>query len=80
MIATSTPAPRPTAPGLRWPGGSGFVAIWCDASVMPYASITGAPKVSSSSAITVGGSDAEDERMKRSFVARDPSLSGGRRG
>ena len=35
MIATLTPAPMPTAPGLRASGGSGFVAIWWEASVMP---------------------------------------------
>src|SRR6266536_1511464 len=37
---------------------------------MPYASITGAWNVSSSSAITCGGSDADDDRTKRSgFLA-----------
>ena len=37
---------------------------------MPYASITGAPNTSSSSAITCGGSEAEEDRMKRSLAAR----------
>jgi hypothetical protein len=37
---------------------------------MPYASITGHPKVASSWAITCGGSDADDDRTKRSgFLA-----------
>src|SRR5205823_4687810 len=66
MMPISGPAATPTEPGLRARGGSGFEAIWCDASVMPYASITGAWNVSSSSAITCGGSDADDERTKRS--------------
>ena len=35
MIATSTPVPVPTDPGLRSPGGSGLHAIWCAASVIP---------------------------------------------
>src|SRR5436190_13469515 len=66
MIATSGPAATPTEPGLRARGGSGFEAIWCDASVMPYASITGAWNVSSSWAVTDGGSDADGDLMKRS--------------
>ena len=39
----------PTVPGLRAPGGSGLLAIWCAASVMPYASTTGTPNTRSSS-------------------------------
>src|SRR5690606_38111507 len=35
---------------------------------MPYDSITGQPKVSSSAFITCGGNEEEDERMKRSFT------------
>jgi hypothetical protein len=35
MIATSGPAAMPTVPGLRTAGGSGLLAIWCVASVMP---------------------------------------------
>jgi hypothetical protein len=35
MIAISGPAARPTVPGLRVAGGSGLLAIWCVASVMP---------------------------------------------
>ena len=66
MIATSGPAARPTVPGRRSPGGRGLDVIWWDASVMPYASITGAPKRPSSSAITWGGSGAEDDLMNRS--------------
>ena len=53
-------------PGLRVPGGNGLLAIWCAASVIPYASTTGTPNTRSSSAITVGGSADDDERMNRS--------------
>jgi len=35
MIAIFTPVPGPTDPGLRAAGGSGFDAIWCDASLIP---------------------------------------------
>ncbi len=69
MTRTSGPAAIPTVPGLRVPGGSGLLDIWCAASVMPYDSITGAPKTSSSSLMTCGGSEDEDERMKRSGFA-----------
>src|SRR3954454_5293466 len=70
MIATSGPAATPTEPGLRARGGSGFEAIWWAASVIPYASMTGHLNVSSSWAITWGGSDADDDLMKRSgFLA-----------
>src|SRR5690349_25065204 len=55
----------PTVPGFRGPL-SGLLAIWCVASVMPYASTTGTPNTRSSSAITVGGSADDDERMNRS--------------
>src|SRR5262245_2059395 len=65
----SGPPLGPTVPGLRAPGGSGLLAIWCAASVIPYASITGAPNVCSSSLITWGGSDDDDERTKRSGLA-----------
>ncbi len=34
-IAISVPVGRPTEPPRRSPGGSGFDAIWCAASVMP---------------------------------------------
>ena len=66
MIATSGPAASPTLPGLRTAGGSGLLAIWCAASVMPYASMSGAPNTASSSAITCGGIDEDDERRNRS--------------
>ena len=35
MMATSGPAATPTVPGLRGRGGSGLLAIWWAASVMP---------------------------------------------
>ena len=61
--------PGPTEPGLRAAGGSGLDAIWCEASVMPYASSTGAPNVASSSGIVSGASDALLERMNRRLSA-----------
>ena len=60
------PAARPTEPGLRASGGSGFDAIWCAASVIPYDSITGTLNVSSIRVISAGRSDADDERISRS--------------
>ena len=69
MMLMRTSVPRPTEPGRRAPGGSGLEAIWCAASVIPYASSTGAPNVSSNSSMTCGGSEALQERMKRSFSA-----------
>ena len=62
---------RAAGSGRRCPafasrGGSGLLAIWCAASVMPYASTTGTPNTRSNSAITVGGSADDDDRMKRS--------------
>jgi len=65
MMLICTSVPRPTEPGLRSSGGSGLDAIWCAASVMPYASSTGAPNAVSRACITAGGSDALHERMKR---------------
>ena len=41
------PSPRPTDPGFRAAGGSGLLASWCAASVMPYASMTGTPNACS---------------------------------
>src|SRR3954447_1172374 len=67
MMLIFTSVPRPTEPGLRSDGGSGFDAIWCAASVIPYASSTGAPNADSNACITAGGSDALHDRMKRSF-------------
>ena len=43
-------------------GGSGFEAIWCVASVIPYPSIIGAPNTRSNSFITCDGSEAEEDR------------------
>ena len=65
----------PTVPGRRSPGGSGFEAIWCAASVIPYASSSGTPKRSSNSAISGAGSAEEHDRAKRSACAgrRAPS-------
>jgi len=71
MTPTLTSAPQPTDPALCSDGGSGFEAIWCAASVIPYASRTGAPNDASISCITRGGSDALHERMKRSFSLPD---------
>src|SRR3954462_9561557 len=80
IIEISVPVARPTEPGLRLPGGSGLLAIWCAASVIPYASITGTPKVSSNPLMTCGGSEDDDDLIKRSaqdlmmstfFAARD---------
>src|SRR6058998_275087 len=65
-IVTSGPAATPTLPGFRGRGGSGLLVIWWAASVIAYASITGAEKVSSSLAMTCGGRDADEDRMKRS--------------
>ena len=56
----SGPADGPTVPGLRCPGGSAFDAIWCAASVMPYASMIGTPNTDSTSVITrVGKGDPQ---------------------
>ena len=66
VICTSVPSPPIRA---ACPGGSGFDDIWCAASVMPYASSTGAPNAASRSCITCGGSEALQERMNRSFAA-----------
>ena len=65
------PGAGPTDPALRWPGGSGLLHIWCAASVMPYDSSTGTPKVSSSCR-TGGGRGDDDERISR---RRFPSRS-----
>jgi len=62
---TSAPAATPTVPGFRVEGGSWFDVIWCDASVIPYASITGIDSADSSCSITVGGIAEDDERAKR---------------
>src|SRR5262245_42257603 len=62
---TSGPAAGPTVPGFRGFGGRLLLAIWCAASVMPYASITGMANSVSSWLMTVTGSDDDDERMKR---------------
>ncbi len=72
-----TPVGSPTEPGLRSPGGSGLQAIWCAASVMPYASTTGTPNASSSAAMSCGGRDEEQDRTNRSQSRRSgrPSLS-----
>src|SRR5262249_56466469 len=76
MMPTSTFTPGPTLPGLRVPGGSGFDVIWCDASVMAYASRTGAPKRSSSWARVDGARAELHERMKRKPLWRGaPSAS-----
>src|SRR5438876_7979871 len=64
-MATSTFVPRPTLPGLRTAGGSGFEVIWCDASVIAYASSTGAPNRASRPASVTPDSAALQERMKR---------------
>src|SRR6185312_8299423 len=66
---TSGPAGKPTVPGFRARGGNGLLAIWCDASVIPYASTSGARNTRSSSASTVGGIADDDERIKRSRLA-----------
>ena len=69
MMLIPTSVPRPTDPGSRAPGGSGLDAIWWAASVMPYASSTGAPNAASRSCITWGGSEALHDLMKRNFSA-----------
>ena len=68
MTAISGPAAIPTVPGLRSPGGSGLLAIWCDASVIPYDSMTGQSNRLSSESRTEGGKAAEDERIRRSLL------------
>ena len=50
------PAARPTEPGLRASGGSGFDAIWCAASVIPYDSMP----TTSGSAAAGGASGSPD--------------------
>src|SRR5262249_39467603 len=66
MIATSKTVGRPTEPALRWRGGSGLHAIGEEGtSVIPYHSITGASKASSSSAKMRGGREADEERISR---------------
>ena len=77
MMPILTPVPMPTVPGLRSAGGSGLDAIWCEASVIPYASSTGAPNRDSSWCIVSGDSADELERMNLSFSApggRSPRL------
>src|SRR5439155_1889161 len=64
IIAISAPAATPTDPGLRFRGGKGLLAIWSDASVMPQASMTGWSKIRSISAISLGDSAEEQDRMK----------------
>src|SRR6266852_2119025 len=73
MIATSGPAGTPTVPALRARGGSGLQVIWWEASVIPKASTTGQPNVRSSSSITLGASEAEDERISRNRALRSSS-------
>ena len=65
MIPISTPVPIPTVPGFLGPGGKRFEDIWWEASVIPYASSTGAPNLFSRSLKTVGANAAEQDRMKR---------------
>jgi hypothetical protein len=50
-----------------------LLAIWWEASVIPYASMTGASKRASRSRITFGGSEADEERMNRSLLLRASS-------
>lgn len=65
-IAISTLVPLPTEPALCGPRlGSGLEEIWWAASVIAYASSTGAPNSFSSDCRTEGGSEAEQDRMKR---------------
>mmetsp|Transcript_38112 Transcript_38112/g.100851 ORF Transcript_38112/g.100851 Transcript_38112/m.100851 type:complete len:200 (-) Transcript_38112:704-1303(-) len=80
MIAMSTLVPLPTVPGLCEPYlGSGFEVIWCAASVMAYASSTGALKVASRRSRTGAAREALQLRTKRrltpswsfSFSARE---------
>jgi hypothetical protein len=61
----SVPVAAPTEPGLRRPGGSGLLATWWLASVIPYASITGTPNAASTRSRRTGGSGEDAERMKR---------------
>src|SRR4051812_9465486 len=76
MMPTSTFTPGPTLPGLRAPGGSGLDVIWCDASVMAYASSTGAPKRASSRPMVDGARAELHERMKRKpLLCGAPSAS-----
>src|ERR1700729_1915326 len=63
MMPILTPVPGPTEPGLRSAGGCGFDDIWCEASVIPYASRTGTPNTRSICAIISAGSDALQDRM-----------------
>src|ERR1700719_2298561 len=69
MIPMWTPAGDPTELGLRANGGKGFDAIWCAASVMPYASTRGTPNTSSILCITSAESGVLHDRMKRSESA-----------
>src|SRR5215510_1689743 len=75
----SGPPLGPTVPGLRGLGGSGLLAIWWAASVIPYASTTGTANVVSSWVMTVGGSADDDERMNRRRWSRSTSAFPGAR-
>src|SRR5215216_2944762 len=65
-IVNCMPVGRPTESSLRSPGGSGLVAIWWEASVMPYACSTGVWKRASNASCVAGASADEHERTKRS--------------
>ena len=67
IIHTSGPAGRPTNPAFCCFGGNGLEVIWCVASVIPYASITGQLKTSFKSLNTAGGKDADDDLINLSL-------------
>ena len=68
MIATSKPTGTPTEPALRWRGGSGLHAIGEDGDFRHPVKLDHAEprKLCSSSAKTLGGRGADEERTKRS--------------
>ena len=67
IIHTSGPAGRPTNPAFCCFGGNGFDVIWCVASVIPYASITGQLNASFKSLNTAGGNEAEEDLINLKF-------------
>src|SRR5579864_3484881 len=66
MMLTEHPVGRPTDPAFRVRGGSGLEAIWCAASVIPYASSRGTSNRLSILCMISGESGVLAERIKRS--------------
>ena len=69
----SVPVATPTEPAIRFPGGSGFDAIWWLASVIPYASSIGTPYPCSDRSISAGESAELHDRANRSVAGAPPA-------